>query len=104
MWQGDVAAEVRQLFAAFGAVWDDQLIEWQVRHRLASAKNPKTRPRQAGNVPRFSKCRAGHEWTPENTYQRPCGRRQCKTCHREQSLKSWRRRQSRTAPGEQNGA
>lgn len=26
-------------------------------------------------------CASGHEYTPENTYQRPDGRRRCRACH-----------------------
>lgn len=40
-------------------------------------------------------CPQRHEYTPENTYVRPNGSRQCRTCKREQ-LRAWRGRQ-RTA-------
>lgn len=30
-------------------------------------------------------CRAGHDYTPENTSIKPDGSRRCKTCHREQA-------------------
>lgn len=34
-------------------------------------------------------CVKGHEFTPENTYRRPNGRRYCAACHREQVLSSY---------------
>lgn len=36
-------------------------------------------------------CRNGHEYTPENTYIRPSGRRKCRTCNRN-GTKEWAKR------------
>lgn len=38
-----------------------------------------------------TQCRQGHEYTPENTYIRPNGRRDCRECKRIRN-RTWRRR------------
>ncbi|MCZ4497891.1 MAG: endonuclease [Marmoricola sp.] len=37
-------------------------------------------------------CHAGHDFTPENTYVKPDGRRRCRACQRDRNAKSYRRR------------
>lgn len=34
-----------------------------------------------------TQCAHGHEFTVENTYHTPCGRRHCKTCRRSNKLR-----------------
>lgn len=41
-------------------------------------------------------CAQGHEYTPENTYYRPNGRRDCRTCKTERARKLRERRKNRT--------
>lgn len=42
-------------------------------------------------------CVHGHEFTPENTYVEPGGRRKCRTCQR-RFLNEWRSRKAHGAP------
>jgi hypothetical protein len=37
---------------------------------------------------RKAHCNNGHEYTPENTYQRPAGRRECRSCWKAQNDRS----------------
>lgn len=46
---------------------------------------------------RKTRCVNGHEFTDENTYVRPNGRRVCRACHRETSRASYYRRRDRQA-------
>jgi hypothetical protein len=43
-------------------------------------------------------CKHGHEYTPENTYTNPRGKRVCRTCHRERvaRVRAERRRETHT--------
>src|SRR5690606_27089460 len=38
---------------------------------------------------RSATCASGHPWTPENTYIRPNGRRDCRACKREASRRAY---------------
>lgn len=40
-------------------------------------------------------CKHGHAFTPENTYHTPRGKRQCKQCGREKSLRQYHARQAK---------
>lgn len=40
-------------------------------------------------------CKHGHEYTPENTYYQPCGKRYCAECKRVKSRDAMRMRRSR---------
>lgn len=42
--------------------------------------------------PTYGHCERGHEFTPENTYIRKVGKRECRTCTRERSRGNRRRR------------
>jgi hypothetical protein len=47
---------------------------------VTQAENNQRRSRIANRNTDKTHCIRGHEFTPENTYVRPCGRRRCKTC------------------------
>lgn len=41
------------------------------------------------------RCKAGHIFTPENTYQRPDKRKECRTCQRKKELRQMSKKQTR---------
>lgn len=43
-------------------------------------------------------CDSGHEYTPENTYIRPRGHRECRKCHNAQVKAAWHRRKGQSNP------
>jgi hypothetical protein len=55
---------------------------------------------EKGRHPNGSKthCPQGHEYTDENTYVRPSGKRQCKACHRRQRAEYKARKKGWTMP------
>lgn len=85
MWWPGLQWEIQELFSELGgARWATQLITWQTKKR---------RDKKGRGL--YLVCPGGHRMTPENTYARKGGRKQCKTCHRGQALESYHRRKKR---------
>lgn len=58
------------------------------------------RRRRGGGHGTETHCPAGHAYTPENTYTRPRGGRECKTCVQDRNRAAYYRAQGRVAPAE----
>jgi len=54
---------------------------------LPKAAHASITPRPMAGTRLVSQCRQGHDFTPENTYLHPSGKRHCRTCQRERTRK-----------------
>ena len=76
-----------------------------VEHLELLSASEHARLHAIGRDRRLPSCRRGHEWTPENTYIFPDGRRACRIC-RNATLRTWkaaRRREAVQAAREREG-
>ena len=85
----DGTAEEIAWLRSFG--WNNERIAVRLRITVWAIEQRDSRDRRRGNYRRQEPkkhCTHGHEYTVENTYFKPSGERQCRTCIRARRVKT----------------